>query len=99
MPMQASEAFHSGFAYRRWRGALLTAFYAIAAVSGIASCSSPPPVGGTGGTGGCVQNVLCVRGDHFDPVLCRCVPDQDAGGVQCGSRMCAANEQCCSPSC
>lgn len=24
---------------------------------------------------GCVQNVLCVAGDHFDPTQCRCVPD------------------------
>jgi hypothetical protein len=23
----------------------------------------------------CVQNVLCIVGDHFDPVLCKCAPD------------------------
>jgi hypothetical protein len=23
----------------------------------------------------CVQNVLCIRGDHWDPVLCKCVSD------------------------
>jgi hypothetical protein len=28
--------------------------------------------------GGCVDNVLCVIGDRWDPVLCTCVPDQDA---------------------
>jgi hypothetical protein len=28
---------------------------------------------------GCVENVLCIRGDHFDRALCRCVPDS-AGG-------------------
>jgi hypothetical protein len=27
----------------------------------------------------CIQNVLCIRGDHFDPTLCRCVPNSDAG--------------------
>ncbi len=32
----------------------------------------------------CVQNVLCVVGDHFDSSLCKCVPDTtvDAGCVQ-----------------
>jgi hypothetical protein len=28
--------------------------------------------------GVCVQTVLCIMGDHFDNVLCKCVPD-DAG--------------------
>lgn len=27
--------------------------------------------------GACVDNLLCIRGDHFDPTLCRCVPDSD----------------------
>jgi hypothetical protein len=27
----------------------------------------------------CVDNVLCIRGDHFDTTLCKCVPDADAG--------------------
>lgn len=26
----------------------------------------------------CVDNVLCIAGDHWDPVLCTCVPDSDA---------------------
>jgi len=26
----------------------------------------------------CVDTVLCVIGDHFDPTLCKCVPDADA---------------------
>jgi hypothetical protein len=26
----------------------------------------------------CIDNVLCIRGDHFDPVACKCVPDEDA---------------------
>jgi hypothetical protein len=29
----------------------------------------------------CVQTDLCIRGDHFDTTLCKCVPDQDAGTV------------------
>ena len=34
------------------------------------------------GNGGvCIDNVLCPRGDHFDNVLCQCVPNQDAGVV------------------
>jgi hypothetical protein len=28
--------------------------------------------------GGCVDNVLCVLGDRWDPLLCSCVPDEDA---------------------
>jgi hypothetical protein len=27
----------------------------------------------------CIDNVLCIMGDHFDPVLCKCVPDVEAG--------------------
>jgi hypothetical protein len=23
----------------------------------------------------CVQNVLCIKGDHWDPTACKCVPD------------------------
>ncbi|MDB4987234.1 MAG: hypothetical protein JWN04_2412, partial [Myxococcaceae bacterium] len=35
----------------------------------------PEDVGGTCEPRACVQNVLCVKGSHFDPKLCRCVPD------------------------
>ena len=36
---------------------------------------------GESGKGGvCVQNQLCIKGNHWDPKLCKCVPaDQDAG--------------------
>jgi hypothetical protein len=27
---------------------------------------------------GCVDNVLCALGDQWDPVLCQCVPVEDA---------------------
>lgn len=27
----------------------------------------------------CVETELCIRGDHFDHTLCKCVPDADAG--------------------
>jgi hypothetical protein len=27
----------------------------------------------------CPDNVLCIVGDHWDTVLCRCVPNDDAG--------------------
>jgi len=37
----------------------------------------------------CIDNVLCIRGDHFDPALCRCVPDLDAA-VDLGPRVDAA---------
>ena len=59
-----------------------------------ASCSTPPPVSGSdAGEAGvpvadaCVENVLCVRGDHWDPTLCRCVPNADAG-VDAGADAC-----------
>jgi hypothetical protein len=26
----------------------------------------------------CIDRVLCIRGDHFDPVACKCVADEDA---------------------
>jgi hypothetical protein len=29
----------------------------------------------------CVQNVLCVRGAHFDRTLCKCVPDATGGCI------------------
>jgi hypothetical protein len=35
--------------------------------------------------GVCIQSVLCVNGDHFDSVLCRCVPG-DAGAAACISK-------------
>jgi hypothetical protein len=38
------------------------------------------PPADAGQDAGCVDNVLCVLGDHWDPVHCKCVPDSDAGG-------------------
>ncbi|HEY5961712.1 MAG TPA: hypothetical protein VIV60_34370 [Polyangiaceae bacterium] len=29
----------------------------------------------------CIQNVLCLTGNHFDRDLCKCVPDADAGST------------------
>jgi hypothetical protein len=45
----------------------------------------------------CVENVLCVIGDHWDSKLCKCVPDST--GVACGAKHCSAGEYCCSASC
>ncbi len=45
----------------------------------------------------CVDNVMCVAGDHWDSKACKCVPD--SGGVKCGSKTCSAGEYCCSSSC
>jgi len=51
-----------------------------------------------GGLCQCVQNVLCVRGSHFDssPKVCACVPD---AGTSCGSVTCAPGTVCCNASC
>jgi hypothetical protein len=44
------------------------------------------PFGDVGGTcepardAACIDNVLCIQGDHWDPVLCRCVPNTAAAG-------------------
>lgn len=38
--------------------------------------ASPPPRESDGSA--CIDNILCIRGDHFDPVACKCVPDEDA---------------------
>lgn len=32
----------------------------------------------------CPDNVLCIVGDHWDTVACRCVPDDDAGDAALG---------------
>lgn len=31
--------------------------------------------------GVCPDFVLCIKGDHWDTNLCRCVPDDDAGAA------------------
>jgi hypothetical protein len=38
------------------------------------------------GSGGCVQNVLCIKGTHWDPTKCKCVPDVcvSSEGGPCG---------------
>jgi hypothetical protein len=45
----------------------------------------------------CVQNVMCIIGDHWDSQQCKCVPN--SVGVACGSRHCSTGEYCCSASC
>jgi hypothetical protein len=42
---------------------------------------APIPDGGDSGTSdACVDNILCLIGAHWDPSLCKCVPDiTDAG--------------------
>ena len=45
-----------------------------------------------GGICSCIQNVLCIRGTHFDsdPDVCACVPDQDP----CAAVLCQAGTIC-----
>jgi Cys-rich repeat protein len=40
----------------------------------------------------CIQTVLCIRGDHFDRDLCKCVPDQDAGPVCVQNVLCVRGD-------
>ena len=46
----------------------------------------------------CVQNVLCIVGDHFDRDLCKCVPDSGASScvaaVDCKGVLPALCQQC-----
>ena len=43
----------------------------------------------------CIDRVLCIRGDHFDPVACKCVPDEDASSQpDAGGRRCIDNVLC-----
>ena len=58
-------------------------FTLVTACSAVGPSVNPRPdqTGGTSGTGTCVDNVLCIRGDHFDTILCKCVPNVDAGPV------------------
>jgi len=61
------------------------------ACSAVGPSVNPGSTGGTSGTGGsgtCVDNVLCIRGDHFDTTLCKCVPDVDAGPVCIDNVLC-----------
>jgi hypothetical protein len=46
----------------------------------------------------CVENVLCVRGTHFDgsAAVCACVPDD---GSACGPTSCGEGMVCCNASC
>lgn len=48
---------------------LLALSMSLGAATG-AGCGGPPEP-----PPGCVQNVLCVQGAHFDRQLCQCVPD------------------------
>ena len=32
----------------------------------------------------CIDNVLCIQGDHFDTTLCKCVPDTTPTTPACG---------------
>jgi len=54
-----------------------------------------------GGGGGCVENVLCIQGDHWDRVQCKCVPnacvsgeDGPCGGFSQKPCTCAAGLVC-----
>jgi hypothetical protein len=55
-----------------------------------------PQQGGAdcGGICSCVENVLCVRGDHFDnsPQVCACVSDQQTD--PCATTSCAPDTRC-----
>jgi hypothetical protein len=66
-----------------------------------------PPGSGAAGAGGavvktdagpvCVENQLCIRGSHWDSVLCKCVPDEVAGSSAAGAAgapVCVENVLC-----
>ncbi|HVZ34513.1 MAG TPA: hypothetical protein VG963_18920 [Polyangiaceae bacterium] len=62
-----------------------------------------PNAGGADCGGMCVcgpNNLLCVRGTHWDgsPGVCACVPDAPSG-VPCGSNVCPTGQYCCNASC
>jgi len=42
----------------------------------------------------CVENVLCIRGDHFDHTLCKCVPDVPTSTFCSQDSDCPAGEVC-----
>ena len=48
----------------------------------------------------CVDNVLCIQGDHFDTTLCKCVPDTSPatcnGATDCTGALPALCQQCAS---
>jgi hypothetical protein len=55
------------------------------ATGGSATGGSTTPRTTTIGTGPCVDNVLCVAGDHWDSTACKCVPNAtDAGAGDAG---------------
>jgi hypothetical protein len=66
------------------------------------SDSCDPNNGGAdcGGLCTCVENVLCIKGSHFDssPSVCACVPDAPPP-PSCGGHSCGAGQYCCNPSC
>jgi hypothetical protein len=43
----------------------------------------------------CVDNVLCIIGDHFDRTLCQCVPNQDAAVSPCAPDAGCPSRQVC----
>ena len=80
-------------------------FTLVAACSSVGPSVNPGSTGGTSGTGGtgtCVENVLCIRGDHFDTTLCKCVPDQAGNecktAADCKGALPALCERCASGS-
>jgi hypothetical protein len=45
----------------------------------------------------CIDTVLCIQGDHFDPTLCKCVPDSSAActsATDCSGALPALCQQC-----
>jgi len=40
----------------------------------------------------CVDNVLCIRGSHFDSQQCKCVPNVDAGSTCVQNVLCVIGD-------
>jgi hypothetical protein len=66
--------------------------WAVAFGSTAAGCTGRMPEGGTDAGHACVDNLLCIRGDHWDSTLCKCVPDAP-GGVD-AAKACIDNVLC-----
>jgi hypothetical protein len=71
----------------------------------LTACSTPGTSRGTTGDRqvapaqepadrGCVEGVQCARGDHWEPTLCRCAPDEDAAIADARPDVCVERALC-----